>query len=120
MDCLANAPDLSVQPTSIELDAFSSEVVATSEPDMDLPLWFGSLMSRTAEVRAHRLKGRPSSRLPWRSVVARWPIDRRQRWGDRANQLQDAGLDWREAERIAFDELKTLSRAGSDDLRDKP
>ncbi len=46
-----------------------------------------------------------SSPLPWRSLVADWPIELRQLWGDRANALQDDGLDWREAERIAFAEI---------------
>jgi hypothetical protein len=46
---------------------------------------------------------------PWRAVVAAWSIDRRQRWGDRAGALQDAGTGWREAERIAFGEITTTS-----------
>jgi hypothetical protein len=117
MDCLANAPEISVDSIGWELDASSSEALATSEPEPDLPLWFGSLLSRKAEARARRLRVCPRSTLPWRSVVARWPIDRRQRWGDRANKLQDAGLDWREAERAAFDELKLAQRPGSDDFR---
>jgi hypothetical protein len=117
MYCLSNAPDLPVESIQLEPDAFSSEVVATSVADMDLPLWFGSMMSRTPEAKAHRLADRPTSHVPWRSVVARWPIDRRQKWGDRANQLQDAGHGWKDAERIAFHELKPLSRAGSDDDR---
>ena len=38
--------------------------------------------------------------------LAWWPIPRRQRWGERANALIDAGLDWQAAERQAFDEEK--------------
>ena len=120
MDCLANAPDLPVESIHFEPDAFSSDVVATSVVDMDLPLWFGSMMARTPEARAQRLRDRPASHVPWRSVVARWPIDRRQKWGDRANQLQDAGLGWKDAERVAFHELRPLGRAGGDDDGESP
>jgi hypothetical protein len=117
MDCLANAPDLSDESIGIEPPPLSAEVVATSSSEIDLPLWFGSLLSRTAEARAQRLNDRKTSPLPWRSVVSRWPIARRQEWGDRANRLQDAGLEWKEAERLAFDELKPLDRARTEDLR---
>jgi hypothetical protein len=120
MDCLANAPELPVESIHVEPDVVSSEVVATLGDDMDLPLWFGPMMARTPEARAQRLKCRPTSHVPWRSVVARWSIDRRQKWGDRANQLQDAGLGWKVAERIAFHELRPLSRAGIDDDGDSP
>jgi hypothetical protein len=47
--------------------------------------------------------------LPWRRRLARWPDPWRQRWGERANRLEDAGMDWREAESQAFDEM-TLAR----------
>jgi hypothetical protein len=43
--------------------------------------------------------------LPWRPIVGGWPLSYRQRWGDRANALQDEGLSWHEAERLAFEEL---------------
>jgi hypothetical protein len=43
--------------------------------------------------------------LPWRRRLARWPDLWRQRWGLRANVLEDAGLDWRSAESQAFDEM---------------
>ena len=48
--------------------------------------------------------------LPWRSIVGKWPIEARQRWGDRANVLQDSGLEWYEAERIAFEEVPERAR----------
>lgn len=45
--------------------------------------------------------------LPWRETVAGWPTAWRERWGLRANELEAAGLDWRSAERTAFDEMTT-------------
>ncbi len=44
---------------------------------------------------------------PWRRRLARWPDPWRERWGVRANALEDTGLDWRQAEQQAFEELKT-------------
>jgi hypothetical protein len=41
--------------------------------------------------------------------LASWRIERRQRWGELANQLQDQGLAWNEAERRAFDIVKATS-----------
>jgi hypothetical protein len=43
--------------------------------------------------------------LPWRATVGGWPIERRQRWGDRANAIEDEGHSWHEAERLAFEEM---------------
>jgi ribosomal protein L13E len=54
---------------------------------------------------------RPVSHPPaYRSVVAGWPEDRRERWGRRANELEEAGLSWRDAETQAFVEIWNLSR----------
>jgi hypothetical protein len=43
--------------------------------------------------------------LAYRGVVASWPTDWRERWGRRANELEDSGLPWRDAETQAFVEL---------------
>lgn len=43
--------------------------------------------------------------LPYRQVLAVWPDEWRERWGRRANELEDAGLSWRDAEGRAFLEL---------------
>lgn len=43
--------------------------------------------------------------LAYRSVVADWPIHWRERWGRRANALEETGLGWRDAETQAFVEL---------------
>jgi hypothetical protein len=38
-------------------------------------------------------------------VVADWPIAWREQWGRRANELEETGLSWRDAETQAFVEL---------------
>ena len=49
--------------------------------------------------------------LPYRKVVADWPDDWRERWGRRANDLEDSGLSWRDAEGRAFVEIYSQIRA---------
>lgn len=46
----------------------------------------------------------------YRGVVAGWPEDRREHWGRRANELEEAGLSWRDAEAQAFVETWKLVR----------
>ena len=41
----------------------------------------------------------------YRGVVAGWPQGWRERWGRRANDLEEAGLSWRDAEAQAFVEV---------------
>lgn len=53
-----------------------------------------------------------NEQLPWREPLARWPDDWRERWGRRANDLEDAGLHWIEAERQAWNETLDLKRQG--------
>ena len=43
--------------------------------------------------------------LAYRGVVAEWNLDWRERWGWRANALEDQGLSWRDAEAQAFIEV---------------
>jgi hypothetical protein len=43
--------------------------------------------------------------LAYRSVVADWPVEWREQWGHRANELEDTGLSWRDAEAQAFVEV---------------
>lgn len=51
--------------------------------------------------------------LGYRSVVAGWPLDVRERWGRRANEWEDRGLSWRDAETQAFVEVwHDLRRSG--------
>jgi hypothetical protein len=37
--------------------------------------------------------------------VAAWPVAWRERWGRRANELEETGLTWRDAEAQAFIEV---------------
>jgi hypothetical protein len=41
----------------------------------------------------------------YRGVVAGWPQGWRERWGRRANELEETGLSWRDAEAQAFVEV---------------
>ena len=51
--------------------------------------------------------------LAYRSVVAAWSLDARERWGRRSNELEEGGLSWRDAETQAFVEVwNDLRRAG--------
>jgi hypothetical protein len=49
---------------------------------------------------------------PHRVALARWPIEWRERWGYRANALEDSGMNWRDAEIQAFIEVWNQRRAG--------
>ena len=48
--------------------------------------------------------------LAYRGVVADWPVEWRERWGKRANALEDNGLSWRDAETQAFVETWNVFR----------
>jgi hypothetical protein len=41
----------------------------------------------------------------YRATLAGWPLRWRERWGRRANALEDLGLGWRSAELRAFREV---------------
>jgi hypothetical protein len=49
--------------------------------------------------------------LAYRGVVAEWPVEWRERWGRRANALEEQGLSWRDAEAQAFVEIWSEVRA---------
>ena len=49
--------------------------------------------------------------LAYRSVVANWPIEWREQWGRRANNLEETWLSWRDAEAKAFVEIWHKIRA---------
>lgn len=51
------------------------------------------------------------SSFPYRTALANWPDEWRERWGYRANALEDEGLGWREAETRAFFEVQEERRA---------
>jgi hypothetical protein len=52
--------------------------------------------------------------LPYRLVLAKWPIEWRERWGRRANDLEEAGFSWRDAEGRAFVEVWNQLRVAHD------
>ena len=62
-------------------------------------------------VARARTEPRP---LPYRSVLASWPDEWRERWGRRANDLEEAGLSWRDAEGRAFLEVWNQWRITAD------
>jgi hypothetical protein len=78
------------------------------------------LMGRKAKVLA-LLAGPPQGppaasppmSYPWREVLPDWSIEWRQRWGELANQHQDVGLSWREAEARAFAEVSAERESGA-------
>jgi hypothetical protein len=54
------------------------------------------------------------SLLPWRRQLAGWPDEWRERWGVRANALEDEGLAWRDAEQQAFIETLKAKREAAE------
>ena len=54
--------------------------------------------------------------LAYRGVVAGWPLESRERWGRRANELEDAGLSWRDAETQAFVEVWRERRTAASEV----
>lgn len=51
--------------------------------------------------------------LPHRHALVAWPDEWRERWGRRANDLEEAGLSWRDAEGRAFLEVWNEWRASA-------
>jgi hypothetical protein len=49
--------------------------------------------------------------LAYRGVVAGWPVEWREQWGRRANEFEECGLSWRDAETQAFVEVWKLRRS---------
>ncbi len=117
MGCLAPESDLLDEffvETSPDL-AFADGADRPSEDSRfaDLPLWYASLIApSTWDEPAKAAESGPSTRLFCRATVARWSIERRQAWGDRANALQDAGLGWKDAERTAFEDMMAMIGSG--------
>src|SRR5262245_29125911 len=37
--------------------------------------------------------------------LASWPVERRQQWGELANQFEDEGVKWPESERRAYEQI---------------
>lgn len=43
--------------------------------------------------------------LPWRAEIGSWTIPDRQKWGRRANELAEDGIEWPDDERLAYEEI---------------
>jgi hypothetical protein len=50
--------------------------------------------------------------LEYRNILATWPVQWRERWGRRSNELEEGGLSWRDAEAQAFVEVWNIYRKG--------
>jgi hypothetical protein len=55
--------------------------------------------------------------LAYRKVIANWSDEWRERWGHRANSLEDLGLSWRDAETQAFIEVLHEIKEGANSGR---
>ncbi len=114
MICLATDPDALTVPIDEPAD---SRPFATDDEDEgsagSLPLWQSRQVATLDWPEKDELETMPTlTRLFWRGIVAQWSLEARQSWGDRANELQDHGLDWKTAERKAFEEaMKRRSHA---------
>ena len=49
--------------------------------------------------------------FPYRTALANWPDEWRERWGHRANALEERGMSWQDAEAQAFFEIQEERRA---------
>jgi len=58
--------------------------------------------------------------LAYRGVVAGWSLESREQWGRRANELEDTGLAWRDAETQAFVEVWHHLRRANAQVDDAP
>jgi hypothetical protein len=70
-----------------------------------------ALGTETAETEPTTWQAIEVKPLPYRQVLSTWPDVWRERWGRRANELEEAGLSWRDAEGRAFAETGRQYRA---------
>ena len=80
----------------------------SSDPAADRPT--GAIIDHPRHIAHEAPRPRVFPPPAYREVVAGWPDDRRERWGRRANELEEAGLSWRDAEAQAFVEVWSLAR----------
>jgi hypothetical protein len=80
------------------------EVKSSPAPRTEAPVELGppTVKNSAAAVVFHP--------LAYRGVVADWPVELRERWGQRANALEEGGLSWRDAEAQAFVEVWNVAR----------
>src|SRR3954453_10151505 len=63
------------------------------------------LVTEPAEVASHGPSAPRVAEESYRALLSTWPLRWRERWGRRANALEDQGFDWRTAELSAFVEV---------------
>lgn len=56
-------------------------------------------------------RSEPAGPPPCRVALANWPDEWRERWGHLANELEEGGLPWKEAEARAFVDVWNRRRA---------
>jgi hypothetical protein len=66
---------------------------------------FPVLLDDVAEGFRDRREGWDPT-FPYRTALANWPDEWRERWGHRANSLEEEGLSWQDAEVRAFAEIQ--------------
>lgn len=72
---------------------------------------FGTPIGPGGEAMSGELPTQDSMSFPYRTALANWPDEWRERWGYRANALEETGLGWRAAEARAFFEVQEERRA---------
>jgi hypothetical protein len=70
------------------------------------------ILERRPEILALLSTERPWPPRP--AELAGWPVEWRQCWGERANELEASGLPWQAAERQAFDETRAAKEHTAD------
>ncbi|AMV37174.1 hypothetical protein [Planctomyces sp. SH-PL62] len=95
----------------LNMPVAEASTLAAPQPFADGP---PAVRFRRPRKAAPALRPEPVDRTPpppvfhplaYRSVVAAWSLDARERWGRRSNELEDEGLSWRDAETQAFVEV---------------
>jgi len=72
---------------------------------------FTAILSPFDETEPESFPTLDFTTFPYRVALANWPDEWRERWGHRANALEDQGLGWRAAETLAFLEIQDERRA---------
>jgi hypothetical protein len=63
-----------------------------------------ALGDESARAEREAIQSEPT-RFYWRVVLPTWPVELRERWGRRANQLAESGVAWPDDERTAYEEI---------------
>jgi hypothetical protein len=74
--------------------------------------WFEGPFGEEERAAIREADGIGDRPAPWRDVLTDWPATWRERWGNMANEIQDEGASWHEAERRAFDEISRFKKIG--------